>query len=224
MTIFWRPKGCILWYDFSELSGTKVYDLSGNGNHGTIYGAIWRRGPLIGALYFDGVDDKVLTPIDADGMPTLSYEILFSLESKPSSLPYRPIGDPGVFYFNIPVSPSTNLQAVFVDASGTAIVLNTQVYNIDILGRYVHVYAFFDVNKAGVYINGVLRDYKTFSDTTLRAPGTGYKISVGTDQVWYANVSVALVRLYNRVLSEAEIKAHYRYLIGRVQRIRRRLV
>ena len=37
MSIFWRPRGCVLWYDFAELSGDTVYDLSGNGNHGTIY-------------------------------------------------------------------------------------------------------------------------------------------------------------------------------------------
>jgi hypothetical protein len=33
--------GLVLWLDFNEGSGTTAYDKSGNGNDGTIYGAIW---------------------------------------------------------------------------------------------------------------------------------------------------------------------------------------
>ncbi|HDD42731.1 MAG TPA: LamG domain-containing protein, partial [Nitrososphaeria archaeon] len=33
--------GLVLWLNFNESSGDKVYDRSGNENHGTIYGAEW---------------------------------------------------------------------------------------------------------------------------------------------------------------------------------------
>jgi len=33
--------GLVLWLNFEEGSGDKVYDRSGSGNHGTIYGATW---------------------------------------------------------------------------------------------------------------------------------------------------------------------------------------
>jgi len=46
LSVFWRPRGCVLWFDFGALKGSTVYDLSGEGNHGTIYGAAWRRGHL----------------------------------------------------------------------------------------------------------------------------------------------------------------------------------
>jgi len=68
MSVFWRPRGCILWFDFGTLKGNTVYDLSGQGNHGTIYGAKWLRSYLTGALSFDGVDDYVTTPIDSQSI------------------------------------------------------------------------------------------------------------------------------------------------------------
>ena len=33
--------GLILWLNFDEDSGDRVYDRSGNSNNGTIYGATW---------------------------------------------------------------------------------------------------------------------------------------------------------------------------------------
>jgi hypothetical protein len=62
--------GLIGWWKFDEGSGTIVYDSSGDGNHGTIYGATWihyqekTRGYWYGetALNFDGIDDYVEIP------------------------------------------------------------------------------------------------------------------------------------------------------------------
>ena len=36
-------EGLVLWYDLEEGRGDKAYDKSGQGNHGTIYGATWVR-------------------------------------------------------------------------------------------------------------------------------------------------------------------------------------
>ena len=45
-----------------EGSGNIIYDSSGNGNNGTIYGATWTDGISGTALTFNGVDDYVEVP------------------------------------------------------------------------------------------------------------------------------------------------------------------
>ena len=48
----------VLDLPFDERSGNRVYDRSGKGNHGTIYG--------MGSLYLDGLDDDLTIPDHAD--------------------------------------------------------------------------------------------------------------------------------------------------------------
>jgi hypothetical protein len=61
-----KASGSLVGYwKFDEGSGTTAYDSSGNGNHGTIYGATYVDGKIGKALGFDGVDDNVEVP-DSD--------------------------------------------------------------------------------------------------------------------------------------------------------------
>jgi len=58
----------------NENSGTTAYDSSGNGNHGTISGAIWNNDGILNTL-IDGVDYTLNT---ASGLLTMSSEYLYS--------------------------------------------------------------------------------------------------------------------------------------------------
>ncbi len=51
--------GLVGLWSFDEGKGDTAYDSSGNGNHGTVYGASWVDGKFDNALSFDGVDDYV---------------------------------------------------------------------------------------------------------------------------------------------------------------------
>lgn len=53
------PQGLVGWWLFNEGVGTRVNDLSGNGNHGTITGATWTGGKFGPCLSFDGNADYV---------------------------------------------------------------------------------------------------------------------------------------------------------------------
>lgn len=50
------------WWKLDEKSGTITYDSSRNLNHGTIFGASPTTGIVDGALYFDGLNDRVTLP------------------------------------------------------------------------------------------------------------------------------------------------------------------
>ncbi|MBS7281383.1 MAG: LamG domain-containing protein [Candidatus Freyarchaeota archaeon] len=64
-------EGCIFYITMNEGEGYKIYDKSGYGNNGTIYGAIWTDGRIGKALYFDGVDNYVHVP-DSPSLRTTS--------------------------------------------------------------------------------------------------------------------------------------------------------
>jgi hypothetical protein len=55
----------VAWWGFDETSGTVAYDAMGS-NHATVHGAMWTEGHLGGALWFDGIDDMVTTPVVLD--------------------------------------------------------------------------------------------------------------------------------------------------------------
>ena len=52
-------RGLVAYWSFDEGAGDIAYDISGNGNNCTIYGAKWTKGKYGSALQFDGVDDYV---------------------------------------------------------------------------------------------------------------------------------------------------------------------
>jgi hypothetical protein len=61
----WMASGPVAWWRFDETSGSVAHDSIGL-NHGTVEGATWTAGHVGGALYFDGVDDFVKTPVCID--------------------------------------------------------------------------------------------------------------------------------------------------------------
>nr|AEI30279.1 conserved hypothetical protein [uncultured microorganism] len=65
----------VAYWDFNEGSGNMLYDLSGNGNNGTIYGATWTDGKIDNALSFDGVDDYVKVPRSSSLEPVQAITI-----------------------------------------------------------------------------------------------------------------------------------------------------
>jgi hypothetical protein len=52
-------QGLVGHWKLDEGTGTTAEDSSGNGNTGTVNGAVWTSGEISGALRFDGVDDYV---------------------------------------------------------------------------------------------------------------------------------------------------------------------
>lgn len=211
--VFWRPRGCVLWFDFAELKGDKVYDLSGNGNHGTIYGAKWKRGPLIGSLYFDGEDDYVETkPLS---IPPCTIEMLIAVHR----IPY---GDYQELFSqeNLGASIPPNSRAYHcADYQGHYI----RCYNVfTSVNTFYHIVTVIDVSpgetltadKIRVYVNGERwTNYSVSEGTWNTTTPTKFRLAYRYDNQFPANITYALFRVYSRVLSEREIDEHYFYLM-----------
>jgi len=211
LSTFRLPLGCLIWYDFATQKDTTVYDLSGNDNNGTIYDAKWKKGPIMGALNFDGVNDYVTHPfVGLSGIPDLTIEMLVKVLEAPSvrywyyaygynakNRGFHILWDEGAGFWRIgwwggvqikPTNPHWGkwLHLVMVNSS-------TEM-------------------KLRVFFNGKLQGEvalsgaEDLSETNMRH--IAYPFLAGED---YLKGDVALFRLYNRALTEKEVEAHYWY-------------
>ena len=99
----------IAHYNFNSGTGNTLYDHSGNGNHGEIYGATWvdnnnTENPYIDyMLEFDGLDDLVSFPdntypnFNSNGEFTIQYQVVLDGEKIGRIVCYEPNQTGGFF-------------------------------------------------------------------------------------------------------------------------------
>ena len=219
MSIFWRPRGCVLWYDFAELSGHTVYDLSGNGNHGTIYNAEWRRGHLVGSLYFNGTDAYVDCGADESlGLDILTHEALVkTTETAPEdNVATRIITNWRAFESTKITLKMWGDYAELMWYTGTTWARARSSTRITD-GKWYHLVGTYDGSVGRIYVNGVLEDETEAPLTTENY----YRTLIGTyrSTEGFFNGLIAFVRIYNRALTLSEIRAHYHYLTSLARQV-----
>jgi len=241
VSVFWRPKGCLLWFDFGEPEVDVVYDLSGKENNGTIYGARRVSGALSGALSLDGVDDRVGVP-DA---PPLDITNSFTIEAFLRSTGLGDVANPwlrivdkawNVGYvlclagaaIDVPGrrAPVEGALAVALgDGVDDLILGGTTSIRAD--GRWHHGVGVFTGTEAEPYyqaqiwLDGVLENTLTYTVLPVANPyplTIGCNMSTAPNAEWFEG-DIALVRIYSRALPEEEIKAHHSYLVGPMARV-----
>jgi len=218
MSVFWHPKGCVLWFDFGTLRGNKVYDLSKQGNHGTIHGAIWKRGHLTGSLFYDGVDDYTEIPHS----PSLAISDAITYELFVKILDF-PIDKPTIF--GKYTSPRHNWY-IWIDNT-----VSPHLWHLGFFGTYYR-----EVTVSRTTVNRWAYIVFTYDRAYMKAYFNGEKlaeapqteaITSGTGSMWvackysgvsHANILISLLRIYSRALTEEEIKAHYHYLTKPIAR------
>jgi len=217
MSTFPFPRGCVLWYNFATLSGSKVYDQSGNDNHGTIYGALWKRGTLVGALKFDGVDDYVEVPDDPSINPTDAITMeLFILpldagndRDRNSHLSFKRK------QYGFHWDHTTLGMSWYLYIAGAWAILEVPTNKVFPANKLYHLVCWYDGSEMRIYINKelILSKSQTGSIEIGSAP-LGVWAFIGQG---YFPGDIMLYRLYNRALTEKEIKAHYTYLTSPIK-------
>jgi len=228
--------GCVLELYMAEQKGPMCYDQSGYGNDSTIYGAGRRKGPIIGALEFDGVDDYIQAPdspsLDIDTAATGGFTISLWLKILSWAQPtYNQILVKGELVSGIgwivnysctiagPSPPAGVVKGaptlMWANPDGTVLDhwFNDHPLNLD---RWYHVAFTFDRSNIRYFVDGVLR--QTIAETvdmiTNDKPftfgGGWFYGGLGTP----SNVLLGAFRVYRRALSEKEVLALYSYVVS----------
>jgi len=193
----------------------KAIDLSGNDNHGLIYGA--KIGPTFTFLaknwgygyYFNGKSDYIRIKDDVSLRPNnltimlwfmlLTFERDMCLLSK-ITLP----AGPGWIIQHY-TTQKRRIQVYFYNGDTFTAYLLTSSYLE--LNKWYNVCVTHNGSEAKLYLNGKLES--SDSDTTLDHSDHDLYIGCMDGQYRFANAIIGEVRLYSRVLSDSEIKEKY---------------
>ncbi len=214
---FWRPRGCVLWLDFLEPSGSVAYDKSGYGNHGTIHGAQRVRSLGRWGLEFDGVDDYVETPV-------VSVTNKFTIEALVLYEEGQPEGNYAGIVCNLNGCSDTNRFLVRADVVLLQLQISGETYNHfcynipQLQNVWRHYVATYDGAAVRIFIDGEKR-YEKAQTGVLDSGTRPLYVGWGSTNPSYYHLRgvIAFVRIYNRALTSREIKANCAYFFSHLK-------
>ena len=212
------PRGCVLWFDLTEDTGNIVYDHSGHGNNGKVYGAVLeKRLPFIGRR-FDGVDDYVEVP-DSDSLKPCELTIsAWILRKGPGTGNYGGIVakyDILGGYLLAMHEPSNKIGFWIRKDNSYFKSIYSDITLDEIENKWTHVVAVFDGDKLMMWVNRVKQSQEASGGILINRPLNLYIGHYGSS---FTNGNIAHVSIYNRALTTKEIKYLYEEMQKRIFR------
>ena len=203
--------GLVLEMHFNELSGSTVYDLSGNNNHGTIYGATRVQEGFGRALLFDGVDDYVGIPNAPSLNPTNAITLAVWINQGTGGSSYNIPVAKYLQYFigGRHVTDGKATFGLFFSDGSYYYLRSSSVLPTTWLNKWHFLVGVYDGSVMKLYIDGVLDNSYSISKTIRTTTNNAFIGTWGTSD-WF-NGTIDEVLIYNRALSDDEIKAIYNY-------------
>jgi hypothetical protein len=200
--------GLVAYYPFNG----NADDESGNGNHGVVHGAILaddRLGNPARAYSFDGVDDYIASSSDISLDTTYSVALWFNYTESTENATLFHRGYQGWCWYEPKIHVNkTKLEATVSGCSGEGIVGTSEI----IPDEWYHVAIVARNGSQEFYRNGA----KIASTTHTLRYTFAYKAFIGvsanqnTPVGNYFHGTIDDVRIYNRALSEDEVRALYK--------------
>jgi hypothetical protein len=203
-------------------SGTSWYDLSKNGNNGTL-----TNGPTFstlsgGSIVFDGTNDSVVTNTAVDNtLNTCTFSAWINrtdLINQVGIFNSYTTGDSG-FGLSSTYAAVGDISFGYTYLNGGNYIGRNTNANAILANNWSHVVGTWDGIFASsgfkIYINGVRSDSTSFSGGSVTAYAqSGYAMRIGSSY-WssaergFFNGNIAQASIYNRVLSETEVLQNY---------------
>lgn len=184
----------MLYLHMDDIVGGQVLDVSGQANHGTIYGAGAAVGKRGMGLSFDGVNDYV----DGGNKVSLSNDATFCAWINQNSL----TGTQGI------VSKQTNYEVYF--GAGNLRFYNGSVITssyTNSINNWVFVAVTISNNVINFYVNGALNISKTGSLGSTN--NNNFNIGAYNSASDWFKGTIDEVMIHNRALTPGEIKYNY---------------
>jgi hypothetical protein len=209
-----------LWsFNGPDMDGNEAYDRSGQNNHGILQnGPVPTIGKVGQALEFDGDNDKVVHDNTDVGALTEITVSLWLNTIAAAKLKFQGLvskGDPSgyedfVLFRGKTLSNPNKIGVYFVTESGHS--GNNYITSTINDGNWHHIVWTWDVSDGGweLYADGVRENFGTRTGTDL--DDTDNEIRFGAYKSTYGdyfNGKIDEVRIYNRALSEQEVKRLY---------------
>jgi len=203
-------RGLVAYYNFDEGFGTTLHDISGTGNSGTLVnGPNWTKGKYGGALKFDGTDDYVNCGKDESLNITDAITIAAWVKASAYAGDGRIIVDKNSRYF---------LGLLWNGKPQFRLYLSTLEYSDLVaddavtLDQWYHLVGTYDMNGGAnnqkFYING--EEKKNATQTASIQDNLNFILYMGGSPSRDPfNGLIDEVRIYNRALSEEEIRYLY---------------
>ncbi len=199
--------GLVAAYGFEEASGTSTADSSGSGNTGTLVGGPTRAatGRIGRALSFDGSNDQVTAPNSA----SLALTSAVTLEAwiNPTTLSsWRTVimkEQPGDLLYAMYANSASDRPEVDVFTNNSRWIFGPSKLPT---GAWTHLAMTYDATTLRMYVNGTLVSSGNLGGNIRVANGL---LRIGGNSIWgeWYRGLIDEVRVYNRVLSAAEITA-----------------
>lgn len=216
-----KKQNCIPETDVDNLSDSLVTtncattsrlpDLSGNGNTGTVFGNIDISD---GKAYFDGNDDYInagLLGHDFKNSFSIIARFSYIKNSVPSECAYV-FGNWEKAGFGIYINPDKMFGAqLYIDGASNYSYINVDCPDLDKEHTYIQTY---DGSTQKVYIDGILKAQKSISGNVKVSTepfliGANPANSKPTTYFGFSNVNVTHAILFDRTLTASEISANY---------------
>lgn len=210
--------GLVLHLDASIFNtvtyGTTWFDLSGNGNNGTLTNGPTYNSGNGGSIVFDGVDDTVNLLHTSTPITNLTYEIFTKIDYIPPSNTLRSIWQKSA---NWNGSTGISLQMIYGSLrfsygetwAGSASYLLTNLTQ----NNWYHIVGTSTATSSGttrLYVNGLL-----VGSGTGGTPTTTSMLQVGLGNGGTLLGNISMFRSYNRALTATEIAHNYNVTKGR---------
>ena len=201
-------------WDFTAGKGDVLHDRSGNGNEGRIHGAQWVKVRQGYALDFNGSDDYV----DCGSHLSLDLRKAVTIEAwvRPHTSPQVDCGIAGKHFVNYLLTFYKTAYYGYIAGGGNNVAAGAADPDSGI-GSWHHVVYSFDGETMKVYVDGRPPQGKTSATKTIPAGGKFYIGCVIGDPAakdpalassGFFHGLIGRVRVYNRVLTLEEVRAH----------------
>lgn len=209
--------GCVLDLDFGSITGSTVIDQSGQGNNGTITGAVRAQGMGdLPGLSLDGNDDY-LKNMDQSIPATDDFSLFFCIKTdiQSSKAFIFDTRNTGFAFGGVGVSFGLNTSStdnvLFAIGDGTNYVGDSNIIGsipVDSLWHFVAVSLNRTTGIATLYVDGVESGTYDFSAVTGSLAGSGTQTigKVSYSSTSYCDCDIDIARVYDRLLSVQEIR------------------